>query len=252
MLNPPSSTLQYARFYDLYASGFARDLPIYLDVAAKYAPPVLEIGCGTGRLLRALALEGHEAVGVDVSRDMLAVARDRLGAAGHRIRLAHHDFRARPLPERFHAVLVTLHAFNYLIEIEEQRLFLRHLRQSMIGPARVMFDLALPLSMVRPEFSGQWRLIEREVGGTRIRVRDRREMLTPLLERRTQLFSVDAGPEVEMVTHRRYVTPASLRDLLAEAGFEHIVWFENYDPSTASPIQVRDRPSGPFMVAAEL
>ena len=252
MLNPPNVMLQYARFYDLYASGFARDLPVYLDVAAKYAPPLLEIGCGTGRLLRGFAREGHEAVGVDVSRDMLAVARERLGEDGDRVRLAHHDFRARPLSERFHAVLVSLHAFNYLIEIEEQRLFLRHLRRSMASPARVLFDLAVPLSMLRPELSGQWRLIEREVAGTRISVRDRREMLTPLLERRTQYFSVDAAPEAEMVTHRRYVTPASLRDLLAEAGFEHIVWFENYDPSTACAIQLGDRPSGPFMVAAEL
>ena len=77
-------------------------------------------------------------------------------------------------------------------------------------------------------------------------------MLTPLLERRTQIFSVDGAPEAQRVTHRRYVTPMSVRNLLAEAGFEHIVWFENYDPSMARAITLADRPGGAFIVTGEL
>ena len=36
-------------------------------------------------------------------------------------------------------------------------------------------------------------------------LRDKREMLTPLLERRTQLFSIDGSEPVEHVSHRRFV-----------------------------------------------
>ena len=150
---------------DSYTAGFQADLPLYLDAAAKYPAPVMEVGCGTGRLLRGLAREGHDVVGVDVDRGMLALARERLGSDGDHVRIVNHDFRAQPLLERFHVVLVTLHTFNFLIEVEEQRRFLRHLRQSIAEPGRLIIDLFTPRSMIDPESSGVWRGIERQVCG---------------------------------------------------------------------------------------
>ncbi len=77
-------------------------------------------------------------------------------------------------------------------------------------------------------------------------------MLNPLLERRTQVFQIDGGPEQEMVTHRRYHPPMYAVQLLTESGFENIRWIQNYDSTTLSPIRPEDRPTGPFLVIADV
>src|SRR5688500_3818712 len=58
--NPMSSQETYqrfARYYDLYVGDFNADLPLYRSLCTP-AHHVLEIGCGTGRVLRAVLAEG--------------------------------------------------------------------------------------------------------------------------------------------------------------------------------------------------
>ncbi len=242
----------YAEFYDSYTGGFAQDIPIYLDIAAKYPGPILEVGCATGRVTARLASAGHEVHGIDTSRRMLEIARQRLRADRDQARISDHDLRLQPMGERYHVALLTLHSFNVLIDIEEQRLLLRHLQQSIREPGIVAIDAFCPLTMVRPERVGEWREIERTHAGRYVSVRDLREMLTPLLERRTQVFRVEGGPPTEVVTHRRYVPPGQFAALLEEAGFESIRWLENYDTSTLRSVDPAETPTGPFLVIAEL
>ena len=210
------------------------------------------MGCQTGRATARLAAAGHEVVAIDTNRAMLELARARLKPWEHRVRLQDFDIRHQPLAERFSVCLVPLYAFNSLIDVEEQRLFLRHLLKSMRSPGIVAFDLFCPLSYVRPEESGTWRVIERDVDGSKLVVRDQREMLTPLLERRIQAFRIDGGAEHQAETHRRYLPPQSASSLLEESGFEHVRWIQGYDVSTLSSVEPGERPGGPFMVIAEL
>src|SRR5215510_14056327 len=152
-----SAERQYAEFHSLFAADFRKDLPLYLDLAAKYAGPVLEIGCGTGRVLARLGEEGYTALGVDVSRPMLEVARRNLEPWQDRIRLADFDFRSGALFEKFDVVFATLYAFNALIDVEEQRLFLRHVSRCMKSPGVVVLDGCCPLPMLCPETNRQCR-----------------------------------------------------------------------------------------------
>ncbi len=241
-----------AEFNQLYTRDFDRDVAIYLDLAAKYPGPVLEIGCQTGRVTARLAQAGHDVVGIDTNRAMLEIASARLADWPGRGRVQGFDLRRQALPERFQVCIVPLYTFTSLIDIEEQRLFLRHLERSMRSPGIVAFDLFCPLSFVRPQEAGEWRVIEREVDGTQLVVRDRREMLTPLLERRVQAFRIDGAAEHQTETHRRYLPPQSAARLLAESGFERVRWLVRYDLSTLCPIEDGARPQGPYMVIAEL
>ncbi len=59
---------------------FAADTTFYIGLAAELSPSsISDIGCGTGLLTCELAHRGHEMIGVDPSRAMLAVARHRPG-----------------------------------------------------------------------------------------------------------------------------------------------------------------------------
>ena len=252
MRDPKSNERNYAEFHKRFAHDFRGDLAIYLDLALKQGGPVLEVGCRTGRVTARIAAEGLETLGVDTSRPMLEVAVEHVRPWAACARVADFDLRGQPTADRFSVALVTLFCFNELIDVEEQRLFLRHLRQSMAEPGVVAIDLYCPVSLSAPEQANIWRESQRVVSDRVLTLGDKREMLTPLLERRVLRFRVDNGPVGEKVMHRRYIPPQQASSLLEESGFEDVVWVQNYDLSTAGPVTPDDRPSGPFMMIARL
>ncbi len=247
-----SAEKQYAEFYSLWVADFRKDTTLYLDLAGKYAGQVLEIGCGTGRVLAKFGEAGYEALGVDVSRPMLEVARRTLEPWQDRVRIADFDFRSNALFEKFHVAIASLYTFNNLIDVAEQRLFLRHITRCLKSPGVLAIDFFCPLPMMRPETNGRWREIERTVAGRELRLRDKREMLTPLLERRTQEFSVDGSLPIEHVSHRRFLPAQQAEQLLIEAGFESVRYLQDYDLAGARAIGEGERPLGPYQLIAEL
>jgi len=101
----------YAPFYDWENARTLgrRDVPFWRRVALASDGPVLELGCGTGRISRPLARAGVSLVGVDRSAPMLARLRSaagrRRGWAG-RLRLVRGDIRGLPFaPGAFSTVI---------------------------------------------------------------------------------------------------------------------------------------------------
>src|SRR5438045_2423327 len=88
-----------AHFYDLEYREYSDDLDFYVQYAAaldaEQRLPVLELGCGTGRIVVALAKAGFQVVGVDSSQGMLDVCAERAEASGlaGRVGLAWADMR---------------------------------------------------------------------------------------------------------------------------------------------------------------
>jgi ubiquinone/menaquinone biosynthesis C-methylase UbiE len=87
---------EYAPFYDWENAQTLgrRDVPFWRRVAGAAKGPVLELGCGTGRVTRPLARAGIEIVGIDRSARMLD--RVRRAKAPRRLTLVRGDIRALP------------------------------------------------------------------------------------------------------------------------------------------------------------
>ena len=107
--------------YDRFGWDYARFNPLedralrwYRRHARETGGPILELACGTGRLLAALATDGHEVVGLDRSETMLRQAQRHLGSAGT---VVQGDMRAFDLDRRFALAIV---ADNSLREIESE------------------------------------------------------------------------------------------------------------------------------------
>lgn len=87
--------------------------------------PVLELGCGTGRLTRPMAAIGYEVVGLDNDAEMLGWS-----AAG--VELVEADMRAFDLGRTFPLVVVPYNSLQLLTTVAEQRAcvaaIVRHLR----------------------------------------------------------------------------------------------------------------------------
>jgi SAM-dependent methyltransferase len=94
----------YAPFYDWENARTLgrRDVPFWQQVAAASDGPVLELGCGTGRITLPLARAGAQVVGIDRSAPMLARARQRTRRAKlqDRVTLLRGDIRHLPFRRR--------------------------------------------------------------------------------------------------------------------------------------------------------
>jgi ubiquinone/menaquinone biosynthesis C-methylase UbiE len=90
----------YAPFYDWENARTLgrRDVPFWRNLALQAGGPVLELGCGTGRISLPLGKAGVPLVGIDRSERMLARARRRTRRARltHTIRLIRGDIRFTP------------------------------------------------------------------------------------------------------------------------------------------------------------
>ncbi len=101
---------EYAPFYDWenVRTFGRRDVAFWRQLGLRQAGAVLELGCGTGRLLIPIAKAGVRIVGVDRSPAMLEAARRRAGTLARRVRPAvvRVDVRQLPFANRTFALVL--------------------------------------------------------------------------------------------------------------------------------------------------
>jgi len=114
----------YAPFYDWENARTLqrRDVAFWQRLAAAQTGPVLELGCGTGRIAIPVARTGTRIIGIDRSEEMLARARRRMTRArlAGRLSLVRGDIRSLPFGSRtrFSAVLA---AYGILQSLTRER-----------------------------------------------------------------------------------------------------------------------------------
>lgn len=77
-----------AIWHDVECGSYGADLDLWEELAAQAEGPVLELGCGTGRVVLHLARRGHEAVGLDRDPELVAALTERAGGLPVRTHLA--------------------------------------------------------------------------------------------------------------------------------------------------------------------
>ncbi len=139
----------FGAFYDsvpVYAA--RRDVQFYVDEAAAARGPVLELGCGTGRILLPTARAGHVIVGLDASAHMLERCREKVvdepDAVQQRITLTRGDVRDFDLSRRFALITAPFRVAQHLTSIEDQLRFLAAVRRHLAPGGRLVFDVFNP------------------------------------------------------------------------------------------------------------
>jgi len=144
----PWGDARLAELYDVFP--FDGDLPLYLELARQQGPNVLEVACGSGRVLVPLARAGLRVVGLDISPHMLALARAKLDGSEH-AELVQADMRRFELHRcDFDLAIIAVKSFAYLTEADEQLECLRRV-QAHLRPGGV---LAIDLMHPRLEWLG--------------------------------------------------------------------------------------------------
>lgn len=139
-----------ARYYDLSHDLLVDDIPLLRALAADLGGGVLEIGCGSGRLLLPLARDGHHVTGIDSSPEMLARAELRLAAeppeVRARVRLANADVKSLSLPDTDPFGLIVF-GYNTFMHLDEAGAgaALKRLRPLLRDGGRLLIDVANPI-----------------------------------------------------------------------------------------------------------
>jgi SAM-dependent methyltransferase len=162
------SYLVAAKYYDgAYASmrGLV-DAPFYVDLAKQNGGPVLEIGCGTGRVLLPTAREGIEIHGLDNSAPMLAVLKDKIDreepAVRERITLHVGDMRDFRLGRKFQLVTIPFRPMQHMFTLADQIAALKSAAVHVADGGLLAFDVfypkfdRLPLGIGEEQLEAEW------------------------------------------------------------------------------------------------
>lgn len=217
---------QYADLRD--GSG---DAAFYAGLAEEIGGPVLELGCGTGRMLLPIAETGVPCVGVDPSAEMLRVFRAKERPST--LELVQATAQQLDLPRRdFGLAFFGFRAFMHLETVDEQLQALARVRDHLRPGGWLALDLFEPMldriatpseHGEQPPFDWDGRSLIRAYDVTRDHARQLQEVVFTYR---------DAGSGEELGVERvmmRWTYRYELEHLLVRAGFEPLRWSSGYD-----------------------
>src|SRR5262249_46606096 len=115
-----------ADFYDYSPVVVARveDVGFYREAARESGDPILELGCGTGRVTLALAQAGYRVTGLDLSERMLQRCEKKRAALRtemrERVHLVQGDMTRFDLGEKFRLIIIPFRPFQHLLDADAQ------------------------------------------------------------------------------------------------------------------------------------
>ncbi|MBZ0286497.1 MAG: class I SAM-dependent methyltransferase [Anaerolineae bacterium] len=133
-----------ARYYDAENADKTDDLNFYADVAEEYGGPILDVGCGTGRVVFHLAQAGYITHGIDSEYDMLERAKMKLDVFGHvreKLTFYQGDVMTYDLDKKYKMVLLSYNALMHFHTQEEQLSLLHRLRECILPDGLLIIDL---------------------------------------------------------------------------------------------------------------
>ena len=142
------------------------DAPFYVDLAKQSGGPVLEIGCGTGRVLLATAREGIEVHGVDNSAPMLDLLKEKLSreesSVRSRVSLHSGDMRDFRLNRKFPLVTIPFRPMQHMYTVPDQVRALTSAGAHVAPGGILAFDVfypkfdRLPLHIGEEQLEAEW------------------------------------------------------------------------------------------------
>ena len=248
-MDPTGGYVEYpfvAEFYDYVVPYRDRqDVAFFVEMARRSEGPVLELGCGTGRVLIPTARAGVEIVGLDLSPSMLSVCREKLSrepqAVQSRVQLVQGDMQQFDLGREFGLVTIPFRPFQHLITVEDQLSCLDSIHRHLADGGRLILDLFNPSlprlveerylaeSGEEPEFTMP--------DGRKVVRRHRtvsRDLFNQIIDSELIYYVTHPDGREERLVHRfqmRYLFRFEAEHLLARSGFQVENVYSDYDRS---------------------
>ena len=133
-----------AHLYEAEQGDWADDLPLYSDLASTADGPVLDLGCGTGRVAIPLAAAGNEVDGIDASAALLTIANGKARDRRVSLRLRRQDMRRLDGYAEYGLVICALDTFLHLGSSRDQGATLRGALEALRPGGLFAVDIVHP------------------------------------------------------------------------------------------------------------
>jgi len=216
----------------------------FLDQIAEFGQPVLDVGCGTGRLLLDYLQQGIDIDGVDNSPEMLELCREKAAKLGLEPRLYEQYMENLELPRRYRTILIPSSSLQLVIEPELVATAIERLC-AHLEPGGALVAPIMTLWKEGDPLESEWeKTAQRAEDGATIRrvARSRYDPVTQC-EATEDLYQliVDDVVVAEELHQRspatRSYTQQEARELFEQAGLVNIQIFKEF---TGQPVEPDD------------
>ncbi len=225
-------------FYDILMGQMADyDLDFYRQLAREAGGPVLDLPCGTGRVLLPLLQEGIDIEGVDLSAGMLARLRQKADGLGLQPRVHQAGFTDFRLERQFALIISPCNSFVHNLTAEDQILSLRLCREHLLPGGLLVIDTFFPGSQFLA--TDNQRVLEGEIThpttGNRLRMYDSRSLdrVRQLFDSKNEVEELDADGRLlstrSFSTTIRWIYKTEMELLLRIAGFSRWEIYGGFD-----------------------
>ena len=222
-----------------------KDYLFFVDLAKECNGPVLELGCGTGRVLIPTAQAGIEITGLDLSKRMLAICRQKLLKLPISVRaktqLIDGDMRSFKVGRKFNLITIPFRPFQHLISVKEQVACLNCAFEHLQRGGRIVVDIFNPLltnltdESRKKEFGDEAPFCMPD--GRRVQRRTRTaavDLFQQVLDCELIYYVTHPDGREERLVHAfqmRYLFRYEIEHLLTRCGFDLETVYSDYDRS---------------------
>jgi SAM-dependent methyltransferase len=246
-----------SELYDLEHLPYDDDVEFYGSFIEAAGDPVLELACGSGRLLAPIARAGFRVTGVDRSAAMLARAESLLSEQGLADKVILHEASMEDAASApggpFGVVIIALNSLMHVTSQSEQRACLQSCHAALDPRGQLLIDLLNPTPETLRGFDhshghdGIWHRPD----GVRVDKFSSRRVFPANQQIETQLWYDLTAPDgsvkrVATSYMMRYVHRAELELMLELAGFPEWQVYGSYELDPFTDLSER------LIVAAEV
>lgn len=143
---------KYSNYYDwefeLICTNQKKDVSLWIELAEKFGDPILECGCGSGRLTLPLIKKGFQVTALDISEKMLDILRSKAQGAKNLTTVC-GDMTSFKINREFRFAFVGYSTFQLLLTLKEQIKCLSNIRDHLSSKGILGLDICPTICDIR-------------------------------------------------------------------------------------------------------
>lgn len=218
-------------FYDYWhQSTNSQEIAFYAHYAQQTDGPILELGCGTGRLLLPLAHAGYHIEGLDIDATMLALCTKKAADQKIPVTLHQQSISSLYLQKKYALIISALETFQHITDYQEVKKALNAIYTHLTNNGTLLIYLSLPW-LYAPKNASTWRMINRTIRDKKQYTLHEKSIHDPLEQLYHHTYQIKEDNHIihEYKTEIRWYARHEFETLLRQSGFNTITVQSGYN-----------------------